>query len=190
MLAHHQGGLLNAAQLARGLDVDAKTVASYVDLLVALLLVRRLPAWHRNVGKRLVRSPKVLIRDSGICHALLGIGDQEALLGHPIVGPSWESFVAETLIRVAPDGTAASFYRTSAGAEIDLLLELPDGRVWAIETKRGLAPRVERGFHHACADLGPERRFVVYSGTESFSLGSGITAVGLAELARTLAAEG
>jgi len=101
MLAHNQSQMLNAATLARGLGVDGKTVASYLDLLVDLLLVRRLPAWHRNLGKRLVKSPKVYVRDSGITHALLGIRDKEALLGHPVAGQSWESFVTETLIAAA-----------------------------------------------------------------------------------------
>jgi predicted AAA+ superfamily ATPase len=183
MLAHHQGCLLNAAQLARSLGVDGKTVASYLDLLVDLLLVRRLPPWHSNAGKRLVKSPKVLIRDSGLTHTLLGLKEKEAILGHPILGASWETFVVETLIRTAPEDAVASFYRTAAGAEIDLLLELPGGRLWAIEIKRSLTPKVERGFHVACADLSPQRRFVVYSGTERFPLAADIEAISLLELA-------
>lgn len=188
MLAHHQGGLLNVAQLARGLGVDGKTVASYLDLLVDLLLVRRLTPWHRNVGKRLIKSPKVYVRDSGIVHALLGLQDKEAVLGHPIVGSSWEGWVIETLLVVASPRTDASFYRTAAGAEIDLVLTLPGGQVWTIEVKRGLAPKLERGFHNACADLQPERGFVVYSGTERFPLGANVEAISLIELGGMLAA--
>lgn len=188
MLAHHQGGLLNVAQLARGLGVDGKTVASYLDLLVDLLLVRRLTPWHRNVGKRLIKSPKVYVRDSGIVHALLGLQDKEAVLGHPIVGSSWEGWVIEMLLVVASPGTEASFYRTAAGAEIDLVLTLPGGQVWTIEVKRGLAPKLERGFHNACADLQPERGFVVYSGTERFPLGANVEAISLTELGGMLAA--
>ena len=161
MLAHHQAGLHNAASLAQGLGVDGKTVARYLDLLVDLLLVRRLPPWHRNAGKRLVKSPKVFVRDSGIVHALLGLGSKEQLLGHPVTGPSWEGFVIETLLRQAPRGTEAHFYRTAAGAEIDLVLTLPGGELWAIEVKRSSAPKLERGFHHACADLAPTKRFVI-----------------------------
>ena len=187
MLAHHQGGLLNAAQLARSLGVDGKTVAAYLDLMVDLLLVRRLPPWHRNVGKRLVKSPKVYVRDSGLVHALLSLDDREALLGHPIAGQSWEGMVIESLIASAPDGTGAYFYRTAAGAEIDLLLVLPGNLLWAIEIKRGLAPKVDRGFYHACADLEPERRFVVYSGSEKFGIGDGIEVISLVALARELA---
>jgi uncharacterized protein len=186
MLAHNQAQILNAANLARGLGVDGKTVAGYLDLLVDLLLVRRLPAWHHNVGKRLVKSPKVYVRDSGIAHALLGIRDKEALLGHPVVGQTWESFVTESLIAVAPDGTEAHFYRTSNGTEVDLVLTLPGGQLWAIEIKRSSAPKVERGFHSACADLKPTRRFVVCPGEERFSLDDETDAVSVSTLAKTL----
>ena len=105
MLAHQQGGLLNAAALARALGVDGKTVAAYLDLLVDLLLVRRLPPWHGNVKKRLVKAPKVYVRDSGLAHALLGIGEREVLLGHPVAGASWEGLAIESLIAAAPGGT-------------------------------------------------------------------------------------
>ena len=186
MLAHNQSQTLNAANLAQGLGVDGRTVATYLDLLVDLLLVRRLPPWHRNEGKRLVRSPKVYVRDSGLAHALLGIPDKEALLGHPVVGQTWESFVIETLIGLAPAGSEAHFYRTSNGAEIDLVLTLPGGKLWAIEVKRSSAPKIERGFHSACADLDPSRRFVVYPGTERFPLDRSTEAIGIVDLARLL----
>lgn len=188
MLAHNQAQVLNAANLARGLGVSGKTVAGYLDLLVDLLLVRRLAAWHSNAGKRLVKSPKVYIRDSGLAHALLGIGDRERLLGHPVVGQTWESFVVENLIAAAPDGTEASYYRSHAGAEIDLVLSLPGGVLWAVEVKRSLAPKLERGFHLACEELSPSARYVVYPGNERFALVGGIEAVGLADLAKDLAA--
>jgi len=190
MLAHHQGGLLNTAQLARGLGVSGKTAAGYVDLLTDLLLVRRLQPWHANVGKRLVKSPRVYIRDSGLVHALLSIGDKESLLSHPVLGPSWEGFVIENLLAAAPEGTQGHFYRTSGGAEIDLLVHLPGDRLWAVEVKRSLTPRPERGFHSACADLGPERRFVVYPGTERYRVGGEIEAISLSGLARLLADQG
>ena len=186
MLAHNQAQILNAASLARGLAVDGKTVAGYLDLLVDLLVVRRLPAWHRNVGKRLVKSPKVYVRDTGIAHALLGIRDKEALLGHPVVGQTWESFIIETLITTAPDGTEAHYYRTSNGTEIDLLLTLPNRELWAIEVKRSSAPKIERGFHSACADLKPHKRFFVYAGIERFPLDKTTDAIGIIELAEML----
>jgi len=190
MLAHGQSTLLNGAQLARGLAVDGKTVARYLDLLVDLLLVRRLAPWHANIRKRLVKSPKVLVRDSGLVHALLGIGDREALLGHPVVGMSWEGFVTETLINAAPDRTVPSFYRTGAGAEIDLLLDIPGHGLWAVEIKSGLSPRLEKGFHHARADLQPDHCFVVYAGEERYPLREGVEAIGLTTLAGLLASIG
>jgi hypothetical protein len=186
MLAHNQAQMLNAASLARGLGVDGKTVAGYLDLLVDLLLVRRLPAWHRNAGKRLVKSPKVYVRDTGIAHALLGIRDKEALLSHPAVGQTWESFVVETLLATAPDGTEGHYYRTSNGTEVDLVLTLPDRQLWAVEVKRSSAPRLDRGFHSACADLQPARRFVVYPGEERFRLDEKTEATSLMALATML----
>jgi len=190
MLAHLQGGLLNVAQMARNLGVDAKTAASYIDLLVDLLLVRRLPPWHANIGKRLVKSPKIYVRDSGLVHALLAVGDKEALLSHPVVGASWEGFVIENLLAVAPEGVQGHFYRTSGGAEIDLVLKFPDGRVWAVEIKRSLSPHPEKGFYIACEDLKPERKLVVYPGEEIFPLGNDTQAMPLPAIARLLAGEG
>lgn len=186
MLAHHQGGMLNVAQLARNVGVDARTAAGYVDLLVDLLLIRRLPSWQANVGKRLVKAPKVYVRDSGLVHALLGIENKEGLLAHPVVGTSWEGFVIENLLNSAPHGVTGYFYRTSGGAEIDLLLVWPNGGLWAVEIKRSLAPRPGRGFQAACADLGPERRFVVYPGEEPFHLNRETMAMPLEPLTRML----
>ncbi|MBN2465520.1 ATP-binding protein [candidate division WOR-3 bacterium] len=183
MLAHRQGGLLNVAELGRGLGVDAKTAARYLDLLVDLLLVRRLEPWHANVGKRLVKSPRVYLRDSGILHALLGIADLDGLLGHPVVGASWEGWVIENLLASTPGSPTGYFYRTSGGAEVDLLLVFPDGERWAIEVKRSLKPKLERGFHEACTDIGPARRYVVYPGTERYPLAADVEAVSLLELA-------
>jgi uncharacterized protein len=182
MFAHHQGGLLNAAQLARGLGVSGTTITHYLDLMVDLLLVRRLPPRLTNTGKRMVRSPKVYVRDSGLLHALLGLADKEALLGHPVAGPSWEGMTIENLLAAAGPTAQASFYRTSHGAEIDLILSWPEE--WAIEIKRSLAPTVERGFHHALADLTPKRALLVYPGTECYRLAPPIEAISLAELCK------
>ena len=188
MLAHSQGQLLNASQLARGLSLSSPTVTGYIDLLVDLLLVRRLPPLHANVGKRLVKSPKLYVRDSGLVHALLGIATGVELAGHPIVGSSWEGHVVENLIGACPPRTRASFYRTAAGAEMDLVLELP-GRPapWAIEIKRGLAVTLTRGFHAARTDVAPERTFVVHAGEERHPLPDGIEVIGLAGMAAELA---
>jgi uncharacterized protein len=151
------------------------------------LLVRRLQPRLANVGKRQVRSPKTYVRDPGLLHALLGLGDKEALLGHPVLGASWEGFVIENLLAVAPERTQASFYRTAAGAEIDLVLDLPKGERWAIEIKRGLSAKPEKGFHIASEDLQPARRFVVYSGDERFPVSADLEAIGLRELAQVVA---
>ena len=187
MLAHQQGALVNASVLARSLALDMRTVNRYLDLLVEMFLVRRLEPWHANLGKRLTKSPKLYVRDSGLLHALLGLPDEEALLGHPAVGASWEGFVLENLITAAGTNASAHFYRTSSGAEIDLLLNWPSGESWAIEVKRSLAPKVERGFHSACEDLQPTRKLVIYPGDEPFPLGHGVQAMPLTTLCHELA---
>lgn len=190
MLAHQQGGMLNVAQLARNLGVDVKTANSYIDLLCDLLLVRRLQPWHANVGKRLVKSPKVYVRDSGLVHALLDIGSMESLLSHPVVGASWEGMVVENLLVSAPPGTQPYFYRTTGGAEVDLLLNQPDGTLWAIEIKRSLSPKVERGFHAACEDIEPQHKVVVYPGEERYPLDHGVEVMPLGALCERLAQSG
>ena len=186
MLCHLQGGTLNIAGIARGLGLDGRTVAGYLDMLVDLLLVRRLPPFHANVGKRLVKAPKVYVRDSGIVHTLLRLDDRDAVLGHPVAGGSWEGFVLETLLAAAPERTAAWFYRTAAGAEIDLVLEMPDDELWAVEIKRARAPGLEKGFHHARQDLRPDRAFLVGSGPDRYPKADGVEVIGLAGLARIL----
>lgn len=179
MLSHHQGSMLNASQLAQSLAVDGKTIARYLDLFVDLLLVRKILPLSANIGKRLVKAPKVFVRDSGLLHALLGISDFENLLGHPISGMSFEGFVIENILNNIPNHVTTSFYRTSAGAEIDLLLSFGMKELWAIEIKRSMTPKLEKGFHIACADLKPQRRFVIYSGTEHYSVGDGIEIIGI-----------
>lgn len=180
MLAHEQGSLLNAAELARSLAVSGKTLAAYIDLFVDLFLLRRLEPWHANIAKRLVKSPRIYLRDSGLLHHLLGLVTLEDLLGHPRLGASWEGFVIENIIATLPDGARAFFYRSAAGAEIDLVLTLPGHRrPWAVEVKRGRTPKLERGFHHAREDVDPERCLVVCGTEEPFSMKDGIEAIGL-----------
>lgn len=189
MLAHRQGAPLNAAQIAAGLGVSGQTVARYLDLMVDLLLVRRLPPALANIGKRLVRSPRVYVRDSGLVHALLGLGDKETVLGHPVAGASWEGLAVESLIAAAGSATEASFYRTSGGAEVDLVLDLPGGRRLAIEVKRTLAPKVSRGLRSALEDLSPQSAYIVYAGEERYALTSDVEAIALPELCKWLADE-
>lgn len=182
MLAHNQGTLLNAAQMARSLEVSGVTVGRYLDLMVDLLLVRRLRPWTANVGKRLVRSPKTYIRDSGITHALLNISHYNDLLGHPVVGGSWEGFVIENILSVMPDHVQAYYYRTSGGVEVDLVLEFSGRERWAIEIKRSSAPALSKGFHAACEDIKARKRYIVYSGADTFPIGNDVTAISLGDL--------
>ncbi len=168
MLANGQGTLLNGARLAQGLGVSAPMIGRYIDLLVDLLLVRRLQPWSGNLNKRLVRSPKIYVRDSGLVHALLEIDRLDQLLGHPVIGPSWEGFVIETLIHAAGPSATPLFYRTADGSEIDLVLEHGGKPVIAVEIKRSSAPKIEPGFTIACDDLAIMNRFVVYSGRDSY----------------------
>jgi hypothetical protein len=183
MLAHGQGSLLNASRLASNLAISAQTVTRYIDLLVDLLLVRRLTPFHANTKKRLVKAPKVYVRDTGLLHALLGIETYNDLAGHPVIGASWEGLVIENLLSISPPRTSATFYRTSAGAEIDLILQFPNAKRWAIEMKNSLTPSLERGFYSACDDVRPDRSFVVYPGNDRYPLSNKVEAISLYELA-------
>jgi predicted AAA+ superfamily ATPase len=187
MLAHGQGGLLNQSQLAASLAVSGQTVARYIDLLCDLMLVRRLPAWHGSVGKRLVRAPKVYVRDSGIVHALLGLVNLEAVLAHPVAGASWEGFVIEQLLAAAPQAEA-SFYRTSHGAEADLVLRFRGGETWVVEIKRSSAPTVSRGFHLAATDAGATKKLLVAPVPAPYPMRDGIEVMDPLSAALLLAA--
>jgi predicted AAA+ superfamily ATPase len=173
MLAHNQGELLDQSKLAASLAISGQTVGRYIDLLCDLMLVRRLPAWSGNVGKRLIRAPKVYVRDSGLVHALLGLQDIDAVLSHPVAGSSWEGFIVEQLINAAP-GAIASFYRTSNGAEVDLVLEFRSGQTWVIEIKRSTAPTVSKGFYTAASDLRATRKLLVAPVSQPYPMKEGI----------------
>ena len=181
MLAHHQGQLFNASRIGGSLNVSGPTANRYLDLMVDLMLVRRLSPWFANVGKRLVKSPKTYVRDSGILHSLLNIQTMDDLLGHPVNGSSWEGFVIENLLSVTPPDVDAYFYRTSAGAEIDLILAR-GSTLWAIEIKRSTAPKLSKGFHLACDDIQPTHKRVVYFGEEVFKMKNDILATPLLDL--------
>jgi uncharacterized protein len=186
MLANAQGTMLNQARLAQGLGVSAPTVGKYVDLLADLMLVRRLQPWSGNLGKRIVRSPKIYIRDSGLTHALLEIGTLDQLLGHPVAGPSWEGFVIETLVHAAGPSAIPLFYRTADGTEADLVLERGGKPIVAIEIKRNSAPKIGHGFTIACDDLGVTHRFVVSSGDETYPTKGNITVHSLTSACRAV----
>ena len=180
MLAAAQGEPFNASTLASPLGVASATVSRYLDLLVDLMLVRRLEPLFGNVKKRLVKSPRTYVRDSGIMHALLQIPNYEMLLGHPALGKSWEGFVIETIIATLPFEVQHCFYRTSAGAEIDLVLEFGSNEYWAVEIQLSRTPRTTKGFHIACEDLKARRKFVVYGGDDKFPGDNNITILSLA----------
>ncbi len=179
MLAHNQGQIFNASALGGGLGLRSVTISRYLDFMVDLFLVRRLQPWTSNLGKRLIRAPKTYVRDSGVCHALLAIASLNDLLGHPVVGGSWEAFVIENIIGTLPRHARFGYYRTSGGAEIDLVVDLGPGKLAAIEIKRSRAPSVSRGFFSACEDLEPTLRLVVHAGDESFPLSREVEAVSL-----------
>jgi len=182
MLAHNQGTQLNASQIAAALSVSVQSVTRYVDLLADLFLVRRLQPWHKNTSKRLTKSPRVYVSDSGILHSLLKIHDKEALLSHPIVGHSWEGYVIANLLGILPSGCETYYYRSSGGAEIDLIIEHANGKRLAIEIKKSSVPKLERGFFEACKDIEPDEKFVVYQGEDSFYMKNDVLAIGLVEM--------
>ena len=176
MLAHNQGELLDQSKLASALAISGQTVGRYIDLLCDLMLVRRLPAWSGNVAKRLIRAPKVYVRDSGLVHALLGLADLDAVLSHPVAGSSWEGFVIEQLISAAATAHS-SFYRTSHGAEVDLVLEFRNGQTWVIEVKRSSTPTVSKGFYVAAADLNATRKLLVAPVEQPYPMRNGIEVI-------------
>ena len=188
MLAHAQGALLNSSRLASSLGVAVNTVNRYLSVLSDLLLVRKLTPVRANIGKRLVKSPKVYLRDSGFVHALLELPSFDALVGHPVAGPSWEGFVIENLLAVAPERTRAGFFRTAAGAEMDLVLDFPSGKRWAVGVKWSRVPRTTKGFHLAREALKPDRCFLVGTGPDRYPVTDEVEAISLRELAAELLA--
>ena len=187
MLAHAQGTPLNQSRLASSLAVSMPAVARYIDLLVDLLLVRRLRPWSGNSSKRLVRAPKIYIRDSGLTHALLELESWEDILGHPVSGPSWEGFVIDNLIAAAGDRRTPYYYRTEDGAEVDLVFERGGNVEMAVEIKRSSAPALSRGFHSACEVLKPREAYLLHGGNETWPIATGVTAIGLQKLLQHLA---
>ncbi len=186
MLAHLQGETINMASLATNLEVDAKTISYYIDILTDLLLVRRLAPWHNNTKKRLIKSPRIYIRDSGLLHSLLNISSYDSLLAHPILGKSWEAYVIENIFSVLPNNAQAYFYRTSSGTEIDIILKLADAEIWAIEIKKNRAPSIKKTFHQACEDIKATRKFVVYGGSDNFFINQDTQVISLLKLMQIL----
>ena len=186
MLAHLQGETVNYSKLAANLEVDAKTVTHYIDILTDLLLVRRLEPWHTNVKKRLVKSPRFYVRDSGILHRLLGINAYDVLLSNPVLGKSWEGFVIENIHSILPSSAETYFYRTAAGAEIDLVIKMPSSEIWAVEIKYGVAPKIGKHYSQTCDDVGAMHKYILYGGEDEFPVGSDIKVISLAGLMERL----
>jgi predicted AAA+ superfamily ATPase len=184
MLAHAHGQLWNASKMAASLGVTPPTAQHYLDILQDTFMIRELRPYHVNLKKRLVKSPKIYLRDAGLVHALLGIRSYDDLLGHPAAGASWEGFVVEQIVSSMPPSWGSFFYRTASGAEIDLVLEPRPGRLIAIEIKRSLHPKLDRGFWSARDDLQPQKSFVVYAGSERFALRKDVLALPIFEIAR------
>ena len=187
MLAHLQGETVNASKLAANLEVRRANINDYIDILTGLLLVRRIQPWYENAKKRLVKSPRYYIRDSGILHRLLGISDYDTLLSNPVLGKSWEGFVIENIHSVLPRLAATCFYRTAAGAEIDLVIKMPNREIWAVEIKHGVAPKLDRHYSRTCDDVGATHKFVVYGGDDEFPIGNNVRMISLPKIMQKLA---
>jgi predicted AAA+ superfamily ATPase len=188
MLAHLQGEPVNYSKIGANLEMDNKSVSHYIEILTDLLLVRRLDPWHANVKKRLIKSPRFYVRDSGLQHRLLGIENHDALLSNPVLGKSWEGFVIENIHSVLPRRAESYFYRTAAGAEIDLVVKMPSSETWAIEIKHGTAPKVGKHYSETCDDVGAARKYIVYGGDDAFPLGRGVTMISLRKLMQLITA--
>jgi len=181
MLAHNNSQQVNYSKLGESLGVSYKTIKNYIDLLTDFYMLQQLPPWSGNTKKRLVKAPKIYLRDSGLAHRFLNITDFEGLLGHPSIGASWEAYIVENITSHLTDHWRCSFYRTSAQAEIDLILEKESTHIWAIEIKRALAPKVSKGFHYGCDDIKATKKFVIYPGSDCFPLTHGIEVMGISD---------
>jgi predicted AAA+ superfamily ATPase len=182
MLAHYHGSTVNYSSLSRALGVSDPTVHHWIDVLEDTYMLRCVRPWSGNTAKRLVKSPKIYLRDSGIVHNLLGVEDKEKLLSHPVLGASWEGYVMEQIIAAAPDRSNVSFYRSSNGNEVDLILETPKRGLLAFEIKRSLSPSLNRGTYAALEDISPKQAYVVYSGEETYRMSEDITVIPLASV--------
>ena len=185
-LAHYQGSPVNVNQISASLEVSRKNINLYMDILVGLLLVRRLNPWHTDAKKRLVKTSRYYVRDSGILHRLLGIGDYNTLLSRPILGRSWEGFVIENIHSILSPLTETYFYRTSAGAEIDLLIKMPNAEIWAVEIKSGASPNLNPHYSKTCDEVAATRKYVVYGGNDEFPVRGDVTVISLPKIMEQL----
>lgn len=185
MLAHYHGQQAVLTEIAKSLEVSHTTARTYLDILQDFFMVRQVQPWSGNTKKRLVKTPKVYIRDSGLLHSLLNISSYDQLMGHPAVGASWEGFVMENILNQLSPNWTASYYRSSNQAEIDLVLE-SGADIWGVEIKKSIAPTISSGFHRACEDISATKKYVVYSGSDRFPMRGDIEVIGLIEFVRMI----
>ncbi len=186
MLAHNNAQQVNYSKLGESPGVSYKTIKSYIDTLTDFYMVRQLQPWSGNTKKRLVKAPKLYLRDSGLALRFIMISDYESLLGNPVIGAGWEGYVVENILSELSDMWRSSFYRTSAQLEADLVLEGPGKQVFAVEIKRSTAPTVSKGFHYACHEVGATHKVVIYPGNENFPLPNGVEAMSLKSFLKIL----
>ena len=179
MLSHYHGQLVVYSELARSLDVSHTTIKNYLDVLTDFYMIRQLPPWSGNLKKRLVKSPKIYIRDSGILHRLQNISSFNQLYSHPVIGASWEGLVVESIINQLDDRWEFSYFRTQTQNEVDLVLKTPNNETWAVEIKRTHSPKLSKGFFEACNDLKASKKWVIIGNNEQFPLKNDVEAIGL-----------
>ena len=186
MVAHSHGSLWNASKVAVALGVSPPTAKYYLDILEETFIVRQLLPFYPNIKKRIIKSPKVYLRDSGLLHTLFSIGNKEELLGHPVAGHSWEGFVIEQIVNILSKKCKPYFYRTSAGAEVDLVIVKGDKPVLCIEIKLSLSPKPTQGFFNAMNDLNCKEGIIIYPGDDAYSIAQNVKVIPIAKLSNYL----
>lgn len=186
MLSHYNGNQVNLSELGKSLELTHTTIKNYLETLTDFYMVRQLQPWSGNIKKRLVKSPKVYIRDTGILHHLLNISSIDSLLSHPGLGASWEGFVIENIVNQLDNKWGVYYYRTATQVEIDLVLETPKREIWAIEIKRSSAPKLGRGFYVACNDIKATHKWLINSQEDRYPLPNGVEVIGLIEFLKLL----
>jgi predicted AAA+ superfamily ATPase len=183
MLAHYNGELFNASKIASSLGVSVPTIFRYLNIFNDLFVVRSLEPWSQNIGKRLVKTPKTYFRDTGLLHCLLNLSSLDEILSHPVAGGSWEGFVIENFRSVLGSNAQLFFYRTAAGAEMDLIVEFKN-QLFGVEIKRSMSPTLSKGGVNAIQDLNLKHTFLVYPGADCYKLAENVTVTPLAEALR------
>ncbi len=186
MLAHYHGNQINLSEFGRSLETSHTSIRNYLDILTDFYMVRQLSPWSGNLKKRLVKSPKIYLRDSGILHSIMQISNIDDLFSHPIIGASWEGFVIENIINQLDDRWEYNYYRTATQAEIDLVLRTPDNEIWAVEIKRSTAPKLTRGFYEACKDVKATHKWVISTNQEQYPLPEEVEVIGLIDFLKII----